>query len=68
MKLPNKDKIMELIKSYTNVQYLSCRELVINGIKFYGSPWGGGDRYVMYRWGFYLELEAVIPFILIIHI
>lgn len=57
-KLPNKAKIMDLIKSYTNVHFLSCRELVINGIKFYGAPWCGGDRFVMYRWGFYLEHDS----------
>jgi Icc-related predicted phosphoesterase len=50
---PDYDKIMELIKSYKNVNFLIDKEVIIDGIKFYGTPWCGGDFHVMHRWGFW---------------
>jgi Icc-related predicted phosphoesterase len=49
-----REDIMQLIKSYENVNFLVDKELVIDGVKFYGTPWCGGDPYIMYRWGFYI--------------
>jgi Icc-related predicted phosphoesterase len=48
-------KIMELIKSYDNITFLIDDHVVIDGVKFYGTPWCGGEHFIMYRWGFYLE-------------
>lgn len=53
------DKIMKLINSYKDINFLIDKEVVIDGVKFYGSPWCGGDYVVMYRWGFYVQFEEM---------
>jgi Icc-related predicted phosphoesterase len=37
------------------VTYLCDTGIEIDGIKFWGSPWCGGDEWVMENWGFYLR-------------
>ena len=54
---PNFDKTMALIKSYTSINFLIDEELIIEGVKFYGTPWCGGERHIMYRWGFYMSRD-----------
>lgn len=50
-------KIMELIDSYSDVTFLADEAIVIDGVKFYGTPWCGGERHIMYRWGWYIESD-----------
>lgn len=51
-------KVAELILSYKDkVKFLVDEKLVIDGIKFYGTPWCPGERWIMARWGFYLEKD-----------
>lgn len=46
----------DVIRGYRdqNVHLLVDRSIVIDGIKFHGTPWCGGSPSVMGRWGFYL--------------
>jgi Icc-related predicted phosphoesterase len=49
-------KTTTMMLTYKNrVTYLFDKGIEIDGIKFWGSPWCGGDRCVMGRWGFYIE-------------
>lgn len=52
---PKRHQILELIKSYDNVKFIIDESIVIDGVKFYGSPWCNGDYFTMKRWGFYIE-------------
>lgn len=52
---PGRDLILDLINSYSNVNFLVDKELIIDGVKFFGTPWCGGESYIMKRWGFYIE-------------
>lgn len=48
--------VAELIYSYRDrVKFLVDEELVIEGVKFYGTPWCNGDSDIMAWWGFYIE-------------
>lgn len=53
----DRNKILDLIKTYHNVHFLIDEEVIIDGIKFYGTPWCGGDYMVMNRWGFYIHRD-----------
>lgn len=53
--LKERQEILELIKSYKNVKYLVDDYVVIDGKKFYGTPWCNGKREIMQQWGFYVE-------------
>ena len=54
-KRPDREKTMELIKSYENINFLVDEKVVIDGVTFYGTPWCGGESYIMSRWGYYME-------------
>jgi len=45
------DEVMSLLKTYPNITYLMDSEIVIDGIKFYGSPW----QPEFFNWAFNLK-------------
>jgi len=53
------NRINELIKSYQNIHFLVDDSITIDNIKFYGTPWCGGEKSVMGHWGFYLNEEEI---------
>lgn len=50
----NVDKILSLIRSYDGIHFLIDKEVVIDGVKFFGTPWCNGDPFIMHRWGFFI--------------
>jgi len=46
----NHDVVTKLVRDYGNIIYLEDSEVVINGVKFYGSPW----QPEFYDWAFNL--------------
>lgn len=50
---PSAEATMQLIKSYTDINFLVDQSMLIDGIKFYGTPWCNGSRIIMGRWGFF---------------
>lgn len=56
---PDFDRINKLIESYTDIHYLVDSGVEIDGMKFYGSPWCGGEKEVMWRWGWYIEEDEI---------
>lgn len=53
------NKVINLVKSYfPKVKCLVDQEVLIGGLKFYGTPWCGGDKRIMSRWGFYMEHDT----------
>lgn len=49
------ESIKELISSYCNIHFLIDQEIIIDNVKFYGTPWCGGESKIMKHWGFYIE-------------
>lgn len=48
----------DMIQTYADsVKFLVDEALVIDGVKFWGSPWCGGSFMTMGRWGFYLRTD-----------
>ena len=47
----NYDEVMSLLKTYPNITYLMDSEVIIDGIKFYGSPW----QPEFFNWAFNLK-------------
>ena len=48
------DEVMSLLKTYPNITYLMDSEIVIDGVKFFGSPW----QPEFYNWAFNLRRGA----------
>lgn len=48
-------RVNELISSFIsdNFHFLIDESVTIDNVKFYGTPWCGGERYVMGKWGFF---------------
>lgn len=51
----NPDRFLEILKQFDNVIYLEDEEVIIEGIKFYGSPW----QPWFYNWAFNLPRNGV---------
>jgi Icc-related predicted phosphoesterase len=52
----NYEEVMSLLKTYPNITYLMDEEIIIDGVKFYGSPW----QPEFYNWAFNLRRGAPI--------